>query len=350
MPNEHIATWTRRDGKPGSLTPLKGSKYPITDAHLHVVNFTQETPGGESLIYYMDQAHIDRAVIFGLPVSKIWGVGEREAPDYYLANDAPCYYYSYTDVTVAEMVKSLPTAQQDRLYPLICGFNPVDRYAVRHVERLFAQYPGIWSGIGEVLLRHDDLTAFTYGETAHANHPALFPIYQFAADYDLPVLLHQNITSVTKNDHPVYLWELEEAVAEFPRTRFIFAHCGMSRRLNVPFYYQMVNRLLAQYSNLYVDYSWIIYDVTICPDGKPDPDWLSLTEKYSDRICLGSDLVTKFERLGREIQRYDVFLDQLNENARADLCWRTADKLYGENKNRVSKGKVIQVPAYSSGR
>ena len=344
MPHEQIPTWIRKTGSNGSLTPLRGSKYSLIDAHLHVVNFTQETPGGEALIYQMDQANVGRAVIFGLPVSKLWAAGERESPDYYLANDAPCYYYSYTDVTVAEMVRSLPPAQQDRLYPLICGFNPVDRYALRHVERLYAQYPEVWSGIGEILLRHDDLTAFTYGETARANHPGLWPIYQFAGEHDLPVLLHQNITSVTKNDHPVYLWELEEAVAEFPRTRFIFAHCGMSRRVNVPFYYQMVDRLLAQYPNLYVDYSWIIYDVVICPDGKPDPDWLALTEKYSGRICLGSDLVTKFERLGPELQRYDVFLDQLSERARADLCWLTAEKLYGGNKGQVPQRKMNQVP------
>ena len=346
MPHEQIRTWNRKAGTPGSLTPLKGSKYTMIDAHLHVVNFTQETPGGEALIYAMDKANVGRAVIFGLPVSKMWAAGERESPDYYLANDAPCYYYSYTDVIVAEMVRSLPADQQDRLYPMICGFNPVDRYALRHIERLFAQYPDVWSGIGEILLRHDDLTAFTFGETARANHPALWPVYQFAADHTLPVLLHQNITSVTKNDHPVYLHELEEAVAEFPRTKFIFAHCGMSRRVNVPFYYQMVDRLLAQYPNLNVDFSWIIFDVLICPEGKPDPGWLALTEKYSDRICLGSDMVTKFERIGPELQRYDVFLDQLSEDARANLCWRTAEKLYGHKKGQIKLDDKTKVPAW----
>jgi hypothetical protein len=346
MPHEQIPTWTRNPQIAGSLTPLKGSRYAMVDAHLHVVNFTQETPGGDALLYYMDRANITRAVIFGLPVTKLWATWEREAPDYYLANDAPCYYYGYTDVIVAEMVRALTAVQQERLYPLICGFNPVDRYALRHIERLYDQYPEVWSGIGEILLRHDDLTAFTYGETARANHPALWPVYQFAADHDLPVLLHQNVTSVTKNDHPVYLWELEEAVSEFPRTRFIFAHCGMSRRVNVPFYYQMVDRLLAQYPNLYVDYSWIVYDVVICPDRQPSPDWLTLTEKYSDRICLGSDLVTRFERLGPELQRYDIFLEQLSEDARADLCWRTAERLYGGNKGRVKNEPAMQVPAW----
>jgi hypothetical protein len=95
-----------------------------------------------------------------------------------------------------------------------------------------------------------------------------------------------------------------------------------------------------------VDYSWIIFDVVICPDGVPSPEWLVLTEKYSDRICLGSDMVTKFERIGPELQRYDVFLDQLSETARANLCWNTAERIYGGTKGRLAKPAAIQVPVW----
>jgi hypothetical protein len=329
MPNEQIPTWIRQPGQPGTLTPLRGSKYPLVDSHLHVVNFVQQTPGGPALIDAMDRANVRKAVIFGLPVAKMWEEHDREPPDYYLADDGRCYYYGCTDVVVAEMVRSLPAEQRTRLYPLMCGFNPTDKFALRDVERLYAYYPDVWRGIGELLLRHDDLTALTYGEVARANHRALWPIYQFAADHDLPVLMHQNITSVSKSDHPTYLYEFEEALRDFPRTRFILAHCGMSRRVNVPFYHQMVERLLDQYPRLVVDYSWIIFDVAICPNGRPQDAWLALTEKYSERICLGSDLVTKFERLGPELQRYDVFLDQLSDAARANICWNTPERVYG---------------------
>ena len=335
MPHEQIPTWERDPSKPGSLAPLRGSKHAVVDAHLHIVNFVQETPGAEELLRQLDGANVAHAVVFGLPITKMWTEYDRERPDYYLANDAPCYYYAYTDVIVAEMVRSLPPAQQDRLYPLICGFNPVDRYAIRHVERMYEQYPEVWSGIGELLLRHDDLTAFTYGENARANHQALWAVYEFAAEYDLPVLLHQNVTSVTKSDHPTYLHELEEAVREFPNTRFVFAHCGMSRRVNVPFYYKMVERLLGEYPNLCVDYSWIVFDELIAPGGVPDPKWLELTERYSERICIGSDLVTKFERLGPELERYDALLDVLSEEACANVAHRTADRIYGGNKMKV---------------
>jgi len=347
VPNEQIPTWARDPNKRGSLTPVRGSAYSLVDAHLHVVNFIQDTPGGDALMYYLDRANVSKAVVFGLPVTKMWNEWERDHPDYYLADDARCYYYAYTDVLVAEMVRSLPATQQERLFPLICGFNPTDRYAIRHIERMYAQYPEVWSGIGEVLLRHDDLTAFTYGEPARANHRAMWPVYQFAGDHDLPVLLHQNVTSVSRSDQPAYLYELEEAVRDHPRTRFIFAHCGMSRRVNVPFYHQMVRRLLDQYPNLCVDYSWIVYDEVICPNGRPNEAWLALTERFSDRICLGSDLVTRFERLGPELQRYDVFLEQLSETARADVCFRTAERLYDGNKGKLKRPQQLSVPAWS---
>ncbi|MCE5237487.1 amidohydrolase [bacterium] len=329
MPNESIATWQRDPTRRGSLGPLAGSKYPLIDAHLHAVSFIQDTPDGADLIRAMDRGGVGKAVIFGLPVAKLWAEWDREAPDYYLANDAACYYYGHTDVLVARLVQSLPVEQRARLYPLICGFNPVDRFALRDVQRMLEWFPGVWAGIGELLLRHDDLTAFTYGEPARANHRALWPIYDFAAEHDLPVLIHQNVTAVSRGDHPLYLYEFEEALRDFPRTRFVLAHCGISRRVNVPFYHQMIWRLLEQFPQAIVDYSWIIFDVIICPEGKPQEPWLELTERFSDRICLGSDLVARFERLGPEMQRYDVFLDQLSEQARANICWNTAERVYG---------------------
>ena len=51
--------------------------------------------------------------------------------------------------------------------------------------------------------RHDDLTALTYGEGVHMDSPAFKMIYDLAADYDLPVLVHHNI-SPQNSDKPLY--------------------------------------------------------------------------------------------------------------------------------------------------
>lgn len=87
MPHEQIPTWERDPSKPGSLAPLRGSKHAVVDAHLHIVNFVQETPGAEELLRQMDAANVAHAVVFALPVTKMWTEYDRERPDYYLAND-----------------------------------------------------------------------------------------------------------------------------------------------------------------------------------------------------------------------------------------------------------------------
>jgi predicted TIM-barrel fold metal-dependent hydrolase len=102
-----------------------------------------------------------------------------------------------------------------------------------------------------------------------------------AAEHNLPVLIHQNVSSVSKSDDPAYPYDFEEALRDRPRTRFILAHCAISRRTNVPFYHQMIRILVHQYRQLVVDYSWIIFDVIICPQGKPEEEWLEPTESIA---------------------------------------------------------------------
>lgn len=47
-----------------ALESLGGSRYPMIDAHVHAVNFLQETPGFANLISHMDEANIQKAVVF----------------------------------------------------------------------------------------------------------------------------------------------------------------------------------------------------------------------------------------------------------------------------------------------
>ncbi|NCP76749.1 hypothetical protein GW830_01225 [bacterium] len=47
-----------------ALEPLGGSRYPMIDSHVHVVNFLQETKGFDSLITHMNGANIQKAVVF----------------------------------------------------------------------------------------------------------------------------------------------------------------------------------------------------------------------------------------------------------------------------------------------
>ncbi|OIP54337.1 amidohydrolase [Candidatus Gracilibacteria bacterium CG2_30_37_12] len=307
----------------------------MIDTHVHAVNFLQETPGFANLIAHMDGANIQKAVVFGLPVTKQWSEYEREAPEYYLDDDSECYYYSATDTIIAEEYKKLDVESQKRIYPLMCGFNPADKHAIKHIRRMYDMYPNVWCGIGEILLRHDDLTLLINGDTPRINNKALYPIFKFADDYGLPISIHNNISTTWIADRPKYLHELEEILREFPRVKMIFCHCGISRRVYAPFYKKMIERLLLQYPGLHIDYSWIIFDEIICKNEIPDPEWIELTERFSTRILIGSDVIGNFHKIGVINHRYDIFLETLSEETRQNICINNAERLFSETRGKV---------------
>lgn len=314
----------------GVLQALKGSKYKCIDAHLHVVNFLQDTDGLQKCLKYMDKANIAHACVFGLPVSKLWASWERTPPEYYLGDNAKCYYYSGVDTTIACEYQRLDAESKKRFFPFIGGFNPCDKYAYKHIERMIKYFPNMWHGVGEVLFRHDDLTNLTYGEPPRSNHPAMDKVFELCAELEMPVCMHQNVTSVGANKYPLWLHEMEEVLQKHPKVTFVWCHCGISRRVYSPIYFQIVKRLLDRYDNLSVDISWVVFDDFVCPKGKPDEDWLQLAEDYSERICIGTDVVNKFEKLPITIERYDVFLDALSEKAAKNLAFDTAYNLFGK--------------------
>jgi hypothetical protein len=298
-------------------------RYRLADCHLHLVDFLQRTDGIQAAIAAMDKCGVEDAIIHGMPLVKEWPQDERLRPEYYLEDDSRCYWYSATDVLVARAVLSLPPEQRKRFHPTICGFNGADRNAVEHVKRMIDWYPGLWQGIGEVMTRHDDLTALTYGEPARADNLALDRVFTFAGEHDLPVFLHSNIGSVWKHQ-PIYLPEVETAVRTHPKTRFVWCHAGISRRIEIPSLTHDLAQLLPKYPNLHIDVSWVVYETNLlAPDGKPKQAWIDLIEAYPDRFIIGSDKVGHFADYPQEILKYYTFLDALKPE--------TARKLAREN-------------------
>lgn len=305
---------------------LASAERVYTDAQLHYVNFVQETDGMDALFEAMDAGNIRDVAIMGLGVAKKWEESAPKEPRYYMGDEAPVYYYSATDALLAEAVQALPAERRARLHPFITGFNPTDLNAVNHIRLMLELYPGLWKGIGEILTRHDDLTALTKGETPRANHPALMKVYELAAEENLPVLLHSNITSKRERE-PIFLEELEEALTENPDTTFIWAHAGTSAEIHryqerVRDLYDIVAALLAENDNLYIDLSWTVLETYLLDDGEPHADWVALAEQYPDRFMIGTDLVGRFGNLAENIRSFDVFLDALSDET-ADRVART---------------------------
>lgn len=293
--------------------------YRYSDAHLHYVDFFQESEGMPALLEAMDKAGIEQSMISGIPVAKKWHEDEPKRPRYYAGDDADAYWYSATDTYVAAALEKLPPEQRNRFHPFLTGFNPVDKNAVTHIKRMLELYPGLWQGIGEVFTRHDDLTALTSGDTPRANNEAMTLIYHLAAERDLPVLLHSNITS-KRERNPLYLAEIEEPLRNHPHTRFIWAHAGSSMEIHrhqtqMDFLLPTLERLLEDYPNLYVDLSWSMLQPYLLDDqGKPQDQWLALVKRFPERFMLGSDVVGRFGSLGEQLHGFGPFLDALPED------------------------------------
>jgi predicted TIM-barrel fold metal-dependent hydrolase len=292
--------------------------YAYSDAHLHYVDFFQETAGMDKLLAAMAEHRIEHVMISGIPVAKKWHEDEPKRPRYYAGDDADAYWYSATDVIVAAAVNKLPLEQRQHFHPFLSGFNPNDKNSDAHIQRMLDLNPGLWQGIGEVFTRHDDLTAITAGDTPRANNEAMTRIYHLAAENDLPVMLHSNITS-KRERNPLYLAEIEEPLRNHPHTRFIWAHAGTSKEIHrhqvqMDFLLPTLTRLLEAYPNLYIDLSWsLLTPYLLDKAGKPRPEWVALVERFPERFMLGSDVVGRFNKLGKEMRRFDPFLDALPE-------------------------------------
>lgn len=298
------------------LACAQARDYRYSDAHLHYVDFFQETDGMQKLLKAMDAGGIDHVMISGIPVAKKWHENEPKRPRYYAGDDAPVYWYSATDVLVAAALEELDEEQRKRFHPFLSGFNPNDKNADAHIRRMLELHPGLWQGLGEVFTRHDDVTALTEGDTPRANNEALTRVYHLAAEFDLPVLLHSNITS-KRERNPLYLAELEEPLRNHPHTRFIWAHAGTSMELHrhqekLEFLHDTVSRLLDDYPNLYIDLSWtMLQPYLLDEDKRPDPKWVALVKRHPKRFVIGSDVVGHFDNLATGMHAFAPFLDAL---------------------------------------
>ncbi|MDH1262811.1 amidohydrolase family protein [Pseudomonas sp. GD03944] len=294
-------------------------EYRYSDAHLHYVDFFQESAGMDKLLQRMAEANVEHVMLSGIPVAKKWDENEPKRPRYYAGDDANAYWYTATDTLIAHAYKQVPAEQRKRFHPFLSGFNPNDKNSDAHIRRMLELDPGLWQGIGEIFTRHDDLTALIHGDAPRANNEALARVYHLAAEYDLPVMVHSNITS-KRERNPLYLQEIEDPLRNHPHVRFIWAHAGTSMEIHrhqekLDFLLPTVERMLETYPNLYIDLSWtMLRPYLLDKDGKPDPKWVHLVSSYPARFMLGSDVVGRFDSMGEYMQGFEPFLDALPED------------------------------------
>ena len=251
----------------GAAPLLAQSAAEFNDSHFHLTNNIQEGPSIREFLAMMD-GKAGRVAIFGMPLQQQWSyrIDGDHAPGYYLHSDAPLYYYSFTDAAIAMAYKSLTKAEQARFDPMITGFNPTDMYAADHIRRVLTLFPGVFSGIGELIVHKEFVSGKIPGQVASLDDPALDRILDFCGETGLLVILHNDIDipfaeAVAKDPAapPAYLAPLKALFRRHPKTTIVWAHTGLGRV--VPprqDHLAMVDAILRDpaLGNVYVDLSW----------------------------------------------------------------------------------------------
>lgn len=298
-----------------------------TDSHVHVVDFLQRPAERDPLRRALLDAGASRAVIFGLPVKKKWAAAEPLAPGYYLDDNARCHYHSLTDMYVLDAVADLERDTTLTVAPLVCGFDPTDRLVAEHLDAVWSRSPR-WAGVGEVLLRHDDLTNLTVGETPVADHPAMDGVLDFCAQHHVPISIHHDSSSAGRPARHEYLPPLEAALRRHRGTTVVWCHAGVSRRVAPHGQHQVVTDMLTEHPNLIVELSWVVLDHLVDPHAGVDPHWVSLIENHPERVVIGTDTVADPTTITDRGTQIRALLDALSPQAHTAVAHQTATRLW----------------------
>jgi hypothetical protein len=321
----------------------KSDSYLFNDAHFHLTNYIQE--GTDIHVYLKDIMgdKIGRSTLFGLPLQQQWSyrVTGKFAPTYYLDTDAHLYYYSFTDAFIAMAYKSLTKEEQERLDPMITGFNPTDMYAAAHIRRVLLTFPGVFSGIGEFSIHKEFVSSKIEGDVASFNDPALDSILNFCAEAGLVALIHNDIDNpFPKPGKPNYLSGMQDLIKRHPKTTIIWAHVGVGRvvaplkEMLTPFE-QMLSD--PAYNNLYIDISWDEVAKYIVANETSLGNSSYLINKYPDRFLFGTDNVAPVtQEKHLEIYNiYDPLWKLLTPEAREKILKKNYETLFDKSRKDV---------------
>ena len=323
------------------------------DVHFHLTNYIQRGTDIHAFLKIMGNK-VGRVAIFGIPLQQQWSyrIDGDHGPTYYLNTDAPLYYYSFTDATIATAYKSLSKEEQARFDPMITGFNPTDMYAVDHIRRVLETFPGVFSGIGEFSIHKEFVSAKVAGGVASLQDPALDRILDFAEEAGLVVLLHNDVDVPFPKEgaEPAYLDETKALFKRHPNTTIIWAHMGVGRVVR-PIKNQaaILAQMLADpaFNNVYFDISWSEVAKYIVASPESIQITANLINRYPDRFLFGTDEVAPADQQTylRVFYQYDPLWGALSRQTAEKVRKGNYEKLFDSARAKVRAWEATHVSA-----
>jgi hypothetical protein len=273
------------------------STYETNDSHFHLTNYIQEGININDFLKIMGDK-VGRVALFGIPLQQQWSdrVDGDRAPTYYLNTDAPLYYYSFTDASIAMAYKSLTKEQQARFDPMITGFNPTDLYAADHIRRVLQTFPGVFSGIGEFTIHKEFVSAKISGEVASLQDRALDRVFDFTAEVGLVSIFHSDmdVAFAKEGSPPAYLDQTKALFKRHSNATIIWAHTGMGRIVRpIKNHAAALEEILKDptFNHVYFDISWDEVAKYLLSSPEATRIAADLINRYPDRFLFGTDEV-----------------------------------------------------------
>lgn len=315
----------------------------LNDVHFHLTNYIQEGTDIHEFLKIMG-TKVGRVAIFGIPLQQEWSydVDGDNAPTYYLNSDAPLYYYSFTDAYIAMAYKSLSKQEQQRLDPMITGFNPTDMYGADHIRRVLLTFPGVFSGIGEFSIHKEFVSAKVAGPVASLQNPALDRILDFAAEAGLVVLIHNDLDTpfAKEGTPPAYAAQLRSLFKRHPNTRIVWAHIGVGRIVR-PAKEQgaIIEDMLKDpaFNHVNFDISWNEVAKYVVASPASTQAVADVINRYPDRFLFGTDEVAPSdqEKYLRVYQQYGPLWKLLTKEASEKVRKGNYERIFDEARKKV---------------
>jgi len=335
----------------------QANDYLFNDAHFHLTNYIQEGVDIHDFLNTMGNK-VGRVALFGIPLQQQWSYrvdGDR-GPTYYLNSDAPLYYYSFTDASIAMAYKSLSKAEQARFDPMITGFNPTDMYAADHIRRVLRTFPGVFSGIGEFTIHKEFVSAKIAGEVASLQDQALDRLLDFAAEAGLLVLIHcdVDVPFAKPGSEPAYAQQIKALFKRHPKTTIIWAHIGVGRIIRpVKDQAAIVEDIIRdpQMSHVYFDISWDEVAKYIVATPESTKNAAAMVNQHPERFLFGTDEVapTDQQKYLRVYNQYEPFWKLLSKEASEKVRKGNYERLFDEARRKVRSWEQANIKTSSTG-
>ena len=335
--------------------PISGrsqsNNYLFNDSHFHLTNYIQEGVDIHDFLKIMGNK-AGRVALFGIPLQQQWSYrvdGDR-APTYYLNSDAPLYYYSFTDASIAMAYQSLSKEEQTRFDPMITGFNPTDMYAADHIRRVLKTFPGVFSGIGEFSIHKEFVSAKISGVVASLQDPALDRLIDFASEVGLVILIHNDVDVpfAKPGAEPAYAREMKALFQRHPNATLIWAHIGVGRIIR-PFKDQavIIENVIndPKLSHIYFDISWDELAKYIVATPESTKNAAALVNRHPDRFLFGTDEVAPAnqETYLRVYNQYEPLWKLLTPEASEKVRKGNYERIFDEARRRVRSWEAANV-------